>query len=232
MTNAQKKVNDAREAFQKEMDVWGLTVEHGSSCHYVVGAKAVTFSTVARPAKGRKKLIEDLRGAGYEVWTFKAEDKDGKRYMKFRAYKTVKIKTAADDAEEYVEQPTEVKQKNDDVNEIYRKNEFAVQVVAKGSFLDSDPGYGGKVYEVETATIRLNHVAMNEWIFTQVTNDRECYDTDEEWKQYLDEKKKRAEEFDRKIADALGFDTSVASVRVSQVVSEVFGVAYISEKKV
>lgn len=132
MTNAQKKVNDAREAFQKEMDVWGLTVEHGSSCHYVVGAKAVTFSTAARPAKGRKKLIEDLRAAGYEVWTFKVEDKDGKRYMKFRAYKTVKIKTAADDAEEYVEQPTEVKQKNDDVNEIYRKNEFAVQVVAKG----------------------------------------------------------------------------------------------------
>lgn len=66
----------------------------------------------------------------------------------------------------------------------------------------------------------------------QVTNDRECYDTDEEWKQHLDEKKKRAGEFNQKIADALGFDTSVASVSVSQVVSEVFGVAYIREKKV
>lgn len=109
MTNAQKKVNDAREAFQKEMDAYGLKVEHGSSCHYVVGAKAVTFSTVALPAKGQKKLIEDLRAAGCEVWTFKAEDKDGKRYMKFRAYKTVKIKTAADDAEEYVEQKQQEK---------------------------------------------------------------------------------------------------------------------------
>lgn len=109
MTNAQKKVNDAREAFQKEMDAYGLKVEHGSSCHYVVGAKAVTFSTVALPAKGQKKLIEDLRAAGCEVWTFKVEDKDGKRYMKFRAYKTVKIKTAADDAEEYVEQKQQEK---------------------------------------------------------------------------------------------------------------------------
>lgn len=232
MTNAQKKENDAWEAFQREMDVWGLTVEHGSSCHYVVGAKAVTFSTVARPAKGRKKLIEDLRAAGCEVWKFKAEDKDGKKCLKFRAYKTVKIKTAADDAEEYVEQQTKVKQENDDANEIYRKNDFAIQVVAKGSFLDSDPGYGGKVYEVETATIRLNHVAMDEWIFAQATNDRECYDADEEWKQYLAEKKKRAGEFEKKIADALGFDTSMARVNVSQVVSEVFGVAYIREKKV
>lgn len=232
MTNAQKKVNDAREAFQKEMDAYGMKVERGSTCHYVVGAKAVTFATVPQPAKGQKKLIKDLRAAGCEVWKFKAEDKDGKKCLKFRAYKTVKIKTAADDAEEYVEQQTKVKQENDDVNEIYRKNDFAIQVVAKGSFLDSDPGYGGKVYEVETATIRLNHVAMNEWIFAQVMNDRECYDTDEEWKQYLADTKTWAGEFEKKIADALGFDTSMASVSISQVVSEVFGVAYIREKKV
>lgn len=39
----------------------------------------------------------------------------------------------------------EPQQKQEEINEIYRKNEFAVQVVARGAFLDNDPSYGGKV---------------------------------------------------------------------------------------
>ena len=105
MTNAQKKANDAREAFQKEMDTYGLKVEYGSSCRYDADARIVTFSTVAHPAKGQQGLIEELRAAGYEVRKYREEDKEGKKCLTFKAYKTVKIKTEADDAQEYTEKP-------------------------------------------------------------------------------------------------------------------------------
>lgn len=47
-------------------------------------------------------------------------------------------------------------------NKFFEGKEFAVQVIAKGSFADQ-PSEGGKTYLVETATVRLNHVALGEW---------------------------------------------------------------------
>ena len=114
---------------------------------------------------------------------------------------------------------------------IYRVNDFAVQIIASGSFEDADPGFNGKTYIVETVTVRLNHIAMNEWIFAQAYNDRQCYDSEDEYKEYLDEQEKRKAVFIQKIAKELGYETDGIHVNVTQIVSEIFGVVYIHEKK-
>lgn len=46
-------------------------------------------------------------------------------------------------------------------NKFFEGKEFAVQVIAKGAFVDQ-PSEGGKTYLVETATVRLNHMARKE----------------------------------------------------------------------
>ena len=47
----------------------------------------------------------------------------------------------------------------------FNSNNFAVQVIASGSFADQ-PVYADKTYLVETVTIRLNPVALNAWLDT------------------------------------------------------------------
>ena len=42
----------------------------------------------------------------------------------------------------------------------FEANKFAAQVIARGSFVDSNTG-NGKVYIVETTVLRLNYVALN-----------------------------------------------------------------------
>lgn len=117
------------------------------------------------------------------------------------------------------------------MNAIFRENEFAVQTISTGAFLDNDPGYGGKVYLVETSTIRLNHIALNEWLFSQVNNCRECYETDQEWQDYLAQKEIKAQAFKDKIAAAVGYDPAAGSVSITQAVSEVFTIVHIHEVK-
>lgn len=149
--------------------------------------------------------------------------------MAFKVYKYATMEDRNDDADEYVEP----QQEPEEINEIFRKNEFAVQVIARGAFLDNDPGYGGKVYQVETATIRLNHIALNEWLCNQANRCREDFDTDKEWAAYMDRQRNITNELNRKIAAAAGFPPipDNADVNVQQVISEVFAVAYIHEKE-
>ena len=116
------------------------------------------------------------------------------------------------------------------MNSIFQKDEFAVQIISTGSFLDDDPGYRGKVYMVETATVRLNHIALNEWADTNISNCRECYETHQEWMDYLAMKEARKKVFEEKVAAAVGFHAA-KGISVAQVVSEVFTVAYIHEAR-
>ena len=113
------------------------------------------------------------------------------------------------------------------MNEIFRTNDFAVEVIASGGFDDEvEPG---KIYRVDTKTLRLNHIAMNEYIMAQVMNDRTTYETDKEWRDYLADKEKKRENFIRKVASAAGFPDD--GVSVAQVVSEIFTVAHIYKKE-
>lgn len=59
----------------------------------------------------------------------------------------------------------------------FEDNEFAFQLMAKGSFVDSGTG-NGYSYLVEAFTLRLNHIALNAWFSSHTYNCRECYETD------------------------------------------------------
>lgn len=109
------------------------------------------------------------------------------------------------------------------MNEIFRTADFAVEVIATGGFDDEvEPG---KTYRIETKTLRLNHIALNEYIMAQVISDRISFDTDQEWREYLEYKAKEREKFILSVASAVGFPDD--GVSVAQVVSEIFTVAHI-----
>lgn len=113
-------------------------------------------------------------------------------------------------------------------NKFFEGKEFAVQVIAKGAFVDQ-PSEGGKTYLVETATVRLNHVALGEWNISSV--DREWFGTEEEWEHCKAEKRALLQEFREKLARAVGFAPGPGkeNISVEQVVSEVFAVCWIHE---
>lgn len=228
MTNFIKREHDLIAEFQKEMDEYGLEVRNDSGGRYSDDMKKfyMVIHTKPVPAKDQKKLMNELEELGYTVIYHRTI---GKSYMSFTVEKCVEMECRPDDGEEYVEP----QQEPEEINEIFRKNEFAVQVIARGAFLDNDPGYGGKVYQVETATIRLNHIALNEWLCNQANRCREDFDTDKEWAAYMDRQRNITNELDRKIAAAAGFPPipDNANVNVQQVISEVFAVAYIHEKE-
>lgn len=109
------------------------------------------------------------------------------------------------------------------MNEIFKTNDFAVEIIASGGFDDEvEPG---NVYRVDTKTLHLNHVALNEYITAQVYNDRTTYETDREWRDYLDDKAEKQKRFKHKVASAAGFPDD--GVCIAQVVSEIFTIAHI-----
>lgn len=108
------------------------------------------------------------------------------------------------------------------------KDGFEIQLLAKGSFIDSATG-NNRVYLVEAFTIRLNYVALNDWFLSQTSNCRECYDTDEEWEAHKAEYETRREQWNKRVVSALGIDPEAKGVNIAQVVSEVFAVVHIKE---
>nr|DAP69532.1 MAG TPA: hypothetical protein [Caudoviricetes sp.] len=114
-------------------------------------------------------------------------------------------------------------------NKFFEGKEFAVQVIAKGAFVDQ-PTEGSKPYLVETATVRLNHVALGEWQQAFVFS-RDCFETREEWEQYKKAKSSMRQTFKTRVGAAVGFAPGPGkeNINVEQVVSEVFAVCWIHE---
>lgn len=106
------------------------------------------------------------------------------------------------------------------------KQEFAVEIIAKGSFIDDR--CEDKNFLVETAVIRLNGVALNEWIFSKALNDRSCYNNDKLMKYELKQEEK-LKIFNHKIINALGITANFDNVTIRHSVSEFFTVVCISE---
>lgn len=69
------------------------------------------------------------------------------------------------------------------IGEDFEKDEFAVQVLSRGSFID-DKAVDDS-FLVKTITFRLNPVALNEWLSSETLNHRGCYETEEEWRLYI-----------------------------------------------
>ena len=106
--------------------------------------------------------------------------------------------------------------------------EFALQVIAKGSYIDCDTG-SGKTYLIEAYTLRLNHVALNAWLLSISFNSRDCYASNEEWIAHKVIYQRRHDAVIKQIVAALKIDLSVGSVQVTQALSEVFTAVYIKE---
>lgn len=104
MTNYMKRerdARDARDAFQTEMNAYGLTVS-GYTDNWINDDLHVTFQTEDQPVKGNKALIEKLEAAGYYiVKTMRRDKKTGRGYYVFDARKTVVLKYQDNDCEEY-----------------------------------------------------------------------------------------------------------------------------------
>lgn len=95
---------------------------------------------------------------------------------------------------------------------------FDVEIVTEGQFVDQG-------YLVKTIVIRLNSVAMNEFILSDILNCRECYETENEWQEYKAKKTKKREEWENKILQKFGFvKNDKNSVCIAENVSEIFTV--------
>lgn len=112
----------------------------------------------------------------------------------------------------------------------FEGNDFSLQVISKGSFID-DGVEDGSLYLVEATTIRLNHVALNAWIFSECLNTRDCYEDgekgDAEWEAHKTKYAERRRNWQKQITDILEIDTDSGGISITQSQSEVFTVVYI-----
>jgi hypothetical protein len=116
----------------------------------------------------------------------------------------------------------------------FNGNDFALQIMAKGSFVDEIELRSGKTYIVEATTIRLNVAALDEWQRSTTNNCRDCYQDgaagDLEWQNHKEEYRIRQETIREKIKATLGINPEKA-VAITQIMSEVFTVVNIWEAK-
>lgn len=110
--------------------------------------------------------------------------------------------------------------------EDFEKDEFAVQVISRGSFVDSDSG-DDKLYLIEVATFRLNPVALTEWLLSETMNSRGCYETEEKWRRHKGEYAEKRRACKGKILEALGMDPDTEHVNIVQALSEIFTMVHI-----
>ena len=111
-------------------------------------------------------------------------------------------------------------------------NEFVFEIMTKGSTIDDTTG-DGKSYILDVTVIRLNHIALNEWIMCHTSNSRDCYEDgitgDIEWNNCIREHEKRLYDLEMEIKQDLGIDEE-KGVTITQNVSEIFTVVNIYEK--
>ena len=114
--------------------------------------------------------------------------------------------------------------------------EFAVQIIAKGSVLDTlTAPRNGQImdvsYLIETFAVRLNHTALNAWVDSEPRNYDPDWDgvTQEEGERLNKERAERREAFERRIQEDIGFDGARSGFTVKQTVSEFFAVVTMRE---
>jgi hypothetical protein len=115
-------------------------------------------------------------------------------------------------------------------NKDFEGNHFALQVITRGSYVDSGVN-PEKLFVIETTTIRLNYVALNDYYGSIDNNCREVYKDgeygDQEYEEYKTKCAERHAEWERKIKSAIGIDEADKSIFITQAHSEVFTVVHI-----
>lgn len=99
---------------------------------------------------------------------------------------------------------------------------FGFEIVTEGSFVSED-------YTVSTIVVRLNGIALNEYICSDLLNSRETYGTDKEYEEYKQKKNAERKQWERKILDGLKF-TQDTGYSITRSVSEIF-TAVLFEKR-
>lgn len=116
-------------------------------------------------------------------------------------------------------------------NTKFEGNEFALQVITKGSFVDNSIGAGS--FLVEVTTVRLNPVALKAWILSDMMDERDCFEDgpkgDAQWEAHKAKYAKRRRAWEAQMVESLGIDPSAGSVSITQAQSEIFTVVYIRE---
>ncbi len=117
-------------------------------------------------------------------------------------------------------------------SEVFEGNEFVIQLLAKGSFIDNGTG-DGHSYLIEAYTLRLNHVALNAWIMSGTLNCRECYEDgpagDAEWEAHKAKYAERRKVLKVQITEALGIGEDDGSFSITQAQAEIFTVVHITK---
>ncbi len=110
------------------------------------------------------------------------------------------------------------------------KQDFKVEVLSRGSCIDRD---GGKVFQIDTFTLRLNHVALNEYLLSEMMNSRKCYSNDELgmalWRDHRIKMVARRKTWKAKMLEALRIGPSDSSMVIKQIQAEFFGAVWIRD---
>jgi hypothetical protein len=107
-----------------------------------------------------------------------------------------------------------------------KEDAFDFDVIARGNFIDT--GTGGDIFRIEAITLRLNHIAYNEYLSFESFNPPECYSTDVEWEQRKAEKQQARIAWKKAVVDRLGLygEKGAADVTITEAMSEVFTVVF------
>ena len=108
------------------------------------------------------------------------------------------------------------------------EEKIVIEVFAKGQSKDH---VGGKSFTIEAQTVRFNPYALNEWIRTDIINQRECYNTWEEWDAYRKDREQARKKLENEIAKIMGLDTKKAPPIIEKVTAEIFTVVQIWKNK-
>ena len=107
--------------------------------------------------------------------------------------------------------------------------EFLVQVISRGSFVDTPGGRPPQRYLIHTWTLRLNWYALNSYYDGMSRNPPECYETEAEYQEYKAEKDAKQAAWERQLLEAIGLGSVEKGYSIGQIVSEIFGVTYMEK---
>lgn len=112
----------------------------------------------------------------------------------------------------------------------FESETFALQVIARGSFIDDAPDYETP-FMIEAITVRLNHAALNGWLLSEMSNTRGCYEDgpegDAQFKAHKAEWADRRTTWSAQLLDLLDIDPASSGVTIARAQTEVFTVVYI-----
>jgi hypothetical protein len=110
--------------------------------------------------------------------------------------------------------------------------DFVVEVLSRGAYFDGKAG-DGSVYQIDTFTLRLNHIALNAYLLSDMMNCRECYSDSEDGQTAFEEDRiehaARRKRWGERVADQIGVDLNAGSFVVTQALAEVFAAVWIRE---